>query len=157
MDNTEIIEILENISELLEIKGENVFKSRSYLNAARSIKMLNTEVSVMAAENRLRELPGVGEAIAKKLQELVTTGRLEFYEKLKAELQRGINSLLQVRGLGPRTAALLLQELNIQNIDDLEKAILDGRVAQIPRLGEKSALKLLQNLREFRSRPPAES
>jgi DNA polymerase (family X) len=153
LDNSAIIEILENISELLEIKGENVFKSRSYLNAARAIKLLSEEVSEMAAQDRLRDIPGVGEAIAKKLSELVATGRLEFYEKLKAEFPPGINSLLQIRGIGPRTAALLIKELNVSSAAELEQAILDGRVAKIPHLGEKSAHKLLEQIRASHPQP----
>jgi DNA polymerase (family X) len=150
MNNSDIIAILENISELLEIKGENVFKSRSYLNAARSIKFLTEEVETLAAQDRLKEIPGVGEAIAKKLNELVTTGRLEYYEKLKAEFPPGINSLLEIRGIGPKTAALLIKELNIQNVADLEKAILEGKVASIPHLGEKTAQNLLERIRASR-------
>jgi DNA polymerase (family X) len=146
MDNDTIISILENISELLEIKGENVFKSRSYVNAARSIKMLTEEVAELDARDALRDIPGVGDAIAKKLHELVATGRLEFYEKLKAEFPPGINSLLELRGIGPRTASLLIKELNIRNVDELEKAVLDGRVAKIPRLGEKTAQNILKQI-----------
>jgi DNA polymerase (family 10) len=151
MNNSQIIEILENISELLEIKGENVFKSRSYLNAARSIKFLTEEVETLAAQDRLKEIPGVGEAIAKKLQELVTTGRLEYYEKLKAEFPPGINTLLEIRGIGPRTAALLIKDLNIQNADELEQAILSGKVAHIPHLGEKSSQNILTQIRDLRN------
>jgi DNA polymerase (family 10) len=153
MNNTEIIEILENISELLEIKGENVFKSRSYLNAARSIKLLSEEVETLAAQDRLKEIPGVGEAIAKKLNELVATGRLEYYEKLKAEFPPGINTLLDIRGIGPRTAALLIKELNIQNAAELEQAILAGKVAHIPHLGEKSAQNILAQIQVSRKKP----
>jgi DNA polymerase (family 10) len=153
MNNTEIIEILENISELLEIKGENVFKSRSYLNAARSIKFLSEEVETLAAQDRLKEIPGVGEAIAKKLNELVATGRLEYYEKLKAEFPPGINTLLDIRGIGPRTAALLIQELNIQNAAELEQAILAGKVAHFPHLGEKSAQNILAQIQVSRKKP----
>jgi DNA polymerase (family X) len=146
MDNDTIIAVLENISELLEIKGENVFKSRSYLNAARSIKMLTEEVADLDARDGLQDIPGVGEAIAKKLHELVTTGKMEFYEKLKSEFPPGINSLLEVRGIGPRTASLLIKELNVQNVDELEKAILDGQLAGIPHLGEKTAQKILKQI-----------
>jgi DNA polymerase (family 10) len=157
MNNSEIIDILENISELLEIKGENVFKSRSYLNAARSIKFLSEEVETLAVQDRLKDIPGVGEAIAKKLKELVATGRLEYYEKLKAEFPPGVNTLLEIRGLGPRTAALLIKELNIQNADELEQAILAGKVARIPRLGEKIAQNLLTQIRASRSKPGNEN
>jgi DNA polymerase (family 10) len=153
MNNTEIIEILENISELLEIKGENVFKSRSYLNVARSIQFLSEEVETLAAQDRLKEIPGVGEAIAKKLNELVATGRLEYYEKLKAEFPPGINTLLDIRGIGPRTAALLIKELNIQNAAELEQAILAGKVAHIPHLGEKSAQNILAQIQVSRKKP----
>lgn len=152
MNNSDIIEILENIAELLEIKGENVYKARSYQNVARSIKFLSDEVGTLAAQDRLKEIPGVGEAIAKKLNELVSTGRLEYYEKLKSEFPPDINSLLEIRGIGPRTAALLIKELQVQNAEELEQAILDGRVAHIPHLGEKTAQNLLKQIQASRQR-----
>jgi DNA polymerase (family X) len=151
MDNSQIVEILENISELLEIKGENIFKSRSYLNAARSIKILSEEVEDLAAQDKLLDIPGVGQAISKKLKELVETGHLAYYEKLKAEFPPGINSLLKIRGIGPRTASLLIKELNIQNADDLEQAILAGKVSHLPHLGEKSAQNILSRIRDSRA------
>jgi DNA polymerase (family 10) len=152
MDNSDIIEILENIAELLEIKGENVYKARSYQNVARSIKFLSEEVATLAAQNRLNEIPGVGEAIAKKLKELVSTGRLEYYEKLKSEFPPDINSLLEIRGIGPRTAALLIKELHVQNAEELEQAILDGKVAHIPHLGEKTAQNILKQIQSLRGK-----
>jgi DNA polymerase (family 10) len=150
MNNSDIIEILENIAELLEIKGENVYKARSYQNVARSIKFLSDEVETLAAQDRLKEIPGVGEAIAKKLNELVSTGRLEYYEKLKSEFPPDINSLLEIRGIGPRTAALLIKELHVQNAQELEQAILDGKVAHIPHLGEKTAQNILKQIQASR-------
>jgi len=146
MNNSEIIDILEHIAELLEVKGENVFKSRSYINAARAIKFLSEEVSELDAQGRLKDIPGVGEAISKKLHELVTTGKLEYYEKLKAEFPSGIESILDISGVGPRTAAILIKELNIKNVDDLENAILEGRVGRLPHLGEKTAQNILKQI-----------
>ena len=146
MNNSEIISVLEHIGELLEVKGENVYKSRSYNNAARAIKFLNEEVSELDAQGRLSEIPGVGEAISKKLHELVTTGKLEYYEKLKAEFPSGIESILNIPGIGPHTAAILINELGIQNIDDLEIAILDGRLAKLPRMGDKTAQNILRQI-----------
>ncbi len=153
MNNSQIIEILENIAELLEIKGENVFKSRSYLNAARSIKFLTEEVDSLAVHDRLGEIPGVGKAIAKKLHELVTTGHMDYYEKLKAEFPPGINTLLNIRGIGPRTASRLINELNIQSADDLEQAIIRGRLTGIPHLGEKSLQNILNEIQSTRKKP----
>jgi len=85
MNNSEIAGIFQDIAVLLELKRENPFKIRAYQKVARSIKQLPVEVEQLVAEDRLKEVPGVGEAITKKITELVTTGKLDYYEKLKAE------------------------------------------------------------------------
>ncbi len=89
MTNTEIAGVLWDIAELLKLKKENIFKIRAYQKAARSIEELPVEVEQLVAEDKLGEVPGVGEAITKKITELVTTGRLGFYERLKAEFPGG--------------------------------------------------------------------
>ncbi len=150
MKNAEIIEILENIAVLLELKSESFFKSRAYQKAARSIESLAEDVDKLVAEGRLQEIPGVGEAISKKLTELVSTGRLDYYEKLKAEFPPGINVLMEIPGIGPRTALLLTKELGISHLDDLEKAIEDGKVAALPRMGEKTAHNILRQIKAYR-------
>jgi DNA polymerase (family X) len=152
MNNSEIVKILEDIAALLDLKGEGVFKSRAYQKAARSIELLPEEVAKLVAENRLTEIPGVGDAIAKKLCELVRTGRLEYYEKLKAQFPSGLDTLLEVPGIGPRTALLLARELNITSLDELEKAIEEGKVAELPRLGEKTARNILRQVQVFRKK-----
>jgi DNA polymerase (family 10) len=85
MTNTEIAKIFQDIADLLRIKKDNVFKIRAYEKVARAIGELTEPVEKLVAENRLKEIPGAGEAITKKLTELVTTGKLAFYEKLKQE------------------------------------------------------------------------
>jgi DNA polymerase (family 10) len=85
MNNQQIAAVFADIAQRLELKKDNIFKIRAYRKAARSIEELPVEVGQLAKEGRLREVPGVGEAIAKKITELVTTSRLEYYEKLKAE------------------------------------------------------------------------
>jgi len=89
MKNSEIAKVFQDIADLLELKGENPFKIRAYQRAVRSIEHLPVELEKLAKEDKLREVPGVGEAIASKITELVTTGKLEFYEKLKAEFPGG--------------------------------------------------------------------
>ncbi len=86
MTNAEIAAVFQDIARLLELKKENIFKIRAYRKVAQSIEQLSVEVEELCREGRLREIPGAGEAIIKKITEMVTTGRLEFYEKLKAEL-----------------------------------------------------------------------
>jgi DNA polymerase (family 10) len=85
MKNAEIAAVFEDIADRLELKKDNIFKIRAYRKVARSIEQLPLEVEQLARENRLREIPGAGEAITKKLTELITTGKLQYYEKLKAE------------------------------------------------------------------------
>jgi len=97
MTNTEISQIFLEIAELLRLKKDNIFKIRAYEKAARAIEELPVDVGQLVAEDRLKEIPGVGEAINKKVIELVTTGKLDFYERLKAEFPERTSS---VRGKG---------------------------------------------------------
>jgi len=85
MKNSEIARVFQDIAALLEVKGENIFKIRAYQKVARAVEHLPVEVEQLVAEDRLQEVPGAGEAITKKITELVTTGKLDYYEKLKAE------------------------------------------------------------------------
>ncbi len=90
MKNSEIARVFEDIAYLLKCKKDNIFKIRAYQRVAKSIEQLPVEVEQLVREDRLQEIPGAGEAIIKKITELVTTGRLEYYEKLKAELPEGV-------------------------------------------------------------------
>ncbi|HEY82540.1 MAG TPA: DNA polymerase/3'-5' exonuclease PolX [Dehalococcoidia bacterium] len=150
MKNAEIAKVFQDIADLLELKEENPFKIRAYQKAARSIEHLPVEVEQLVREDKLKEIPGVGEAIAKKITELVTTGRLEYYEKLKAEFPEGISTLLDVPGIGPKTALLLSNELNIKSIDELEAAIVGGKVARLYRMGDKTAENILHQIQAMR-------
>jgi len=146
MKNSEIAKVFQDIADLLELKGENPFKIRAYQRTVRSIEHLPVELEKLAKEDKLREVPGVGEAIASKITELVTTGKLEFYEKLKAEFPEGISTLLDVPGIGPKTAMALSSELGIKSVDELEAAIVGGKVAGLYRLGDKTAENILHQI-----------
>lgn len=151
MKNTAIAKVFQDIADLLEIKGENPFKIRAYQKAARSLEHYPREVEQIVKENgNLRDIPGVGEAIAKKIQELATTGRLGYYEALRQEFPRGITTLLEIPGVGPKTALRFTNELGIQTVEELEKAILDGRVASLFRMGDKTAENLLHQIQALR-------
>jgi DNA polymerase IV (family X) len=151
MKNTAIAKVFSDIADLLELKGENVFKIRAYQKVARAIEHHPKEIKIMLDEGEdLRNIPGVGEAIAKKTTELLTTGRLGYYEDLKAEFPQGITNLLSVPGIGPKTASRLSGELGVNSVDALEEAINDGRVAQLFRLGDKTAGNILQQIQALR-------
>ncbi|MDH5365191.1 MAG: helix-hairpin-helix domain-containing protein, partial [Dehalococcoidia bacterium] len=151
MKNTAIAKVFSDIADLLELKSENAFKIRAYQKAARAIEHYPKEIRIMLDDGEnLRNIPGVGEAIAKKTTELVNTGKLGYYENLKAEFPEGITNLLAIPGIGPKTANRLSSELGISSVDALEQAIHDGRVAKLFRLGDKTANNILQQIQALR-------
>jgi len=151
MKNSEVAKVFQDIADLLELKGENVFKIRAYQKAARAIEHHPRELEAMIDEGEdLHSVPGVGEAIAKKTTELITTGKLGYYDDLKAEFPQGITNLLTIPGIGPKTANKLSSELGISSVDELERAINDRRVAKLFRLGEKTADNILHQIQALR-------
>ncbi len=151
MKNTAIAKVFSDIADLLELKGENAFKIRAYQKVVRAIEHYPKEIKIMIDEGEdLRNIPGVGEAIAKKTTELVTTGKLGYYENLKAEFPEGITNLLAIPGIGPKTANRLSGELGINSADALEQTIHGGQVAKLFRLGDKTADNMLQRIQALR-------
>jgi DNA polymerase (family 10) len=150
MNNKEVAKVFADIADLLELKGENPFKIRAYQKVVRSIEHLPVEMEQLVKEDRLKEIPGVGEAITKKITELITTGKLEYYEKLKAEFPEGISTLLDIPGVGPKTAMLLSTELGVSTVDELEAAIVGGNVARLYRMGDKTAENILHQIQATR-------
>jgi len=151
MKNTDIAAVFENIADLLELKGENKFKIRAYARAAEVIRHLPEEMELMHEEGRdFKDVAGIGDAIAAKSMELITTGRLRFYEELKAQFPDGIINLMDIPGIGPKTAYRVATELGGGTVDQLEAATRDGRLAALERMGEKTAANILHSIEVFR-------
>ncbi len=151
--NAEIAELFDNMATLLEIQGDAIFKIRAYQLAARTIERLSfTLEDAVQDEMDLKAIPGIGDAINKKIREMISTGRVEAYEQLKSELPEGVLALVKVPGVGPKTAKFLAKELGATSIDDLERSILNGRLAELPGLGEKTAENILRHIRYVRSK-----
>jgi DNA polymerase (family 10) len=151
MKNSEVAKVFQDIADLLELKGENIFKIRAYQKAARAIEYHPRELMIMVEEGGdLQSIPGVGEAIAKKATELITTGKLGYYDNLKAEFPEGVTNLLAIPGIGPKTANKLSSELGVNSADELERAINRGRVAKLFRLGDKTAANILHQIEALR-------
>jgi DNA polymerase (family 10) len=149
MKNRQVAHILYEIAELLDLEGVQ-FKPRAYRRAAQAVESLLTPIEDLASEGRLDELPGVGEAIAKKIEEIVQTGKLHYHEELKAKLPVDLFALTQVEGVGPKTAKLLYEELGVRTLDDLEHAAREGRIHTVKGLGVKTEEKILRGLTETR-------
>ncbi|MEE9199186.1 MAG: helix-hairpin-helix domain-containing protein, partial [Dehalococcoidia bacterium] len=155
MSNADIARVLGNIGDLLELKGEVIFKIRAYQKAARTIEHYPMELAQVYSEQGeegLGQVPSVGAAITKKVQELLTAGRLEYYEKLKAEFPEGVINLMDVPGVGPKTALKISQELGVSDIGELEAALKAGSVAGLPGLGEKAAANILRHVQTLRTK-----
>jgi DNA polymerase (family 10) len=138
MEKAKVAEILVETGALLELKGENPFKTRAYANAARTIEGLSEPLETLIAENRLGEIKGIGEGIQKKITELVTTGRLAYYDELKASIPPGLRAMLEIPGVGPKKVKVLHDKLGVTTIEQLEQACREGKVAELPGFGEKT-------------------
>ena len=151
MNNSQISDIFEDIAGLLQMKGESVFTTRAYQRVARTIDRLPVELEQMVREERdLKEIPGIGTAIAEKITELTTSGKLGYYDKLCAEFPEGILEVMRVPGVGPKTTKRLLDELGVSTVPELEAAITDGAIAGLPRMGKKLADNILREIQSAR-------
>ena len=146
MDKNSVAEILAEIAVLLELKGENPFKSRAYASAARTLEGLAEPLQTLVAESRLAEIKGIGEALQEKITTLITTGRLPYYEELKASVPPGLLEMLQIPGLGPKKVKKLHDELAIDSVEKLEAACRAGHVAELDGFGEKTQTKILDGI-----------
>ncbi|MCZ7395812.1 MAG: DNA polymerase/3'-5' exonuclease PolX [Candidatus Methanoperedens sp.] len=152
MRNAEVAQLLYNISELLEIKGEITFKIRAYAKAARAIEGLTEDIEKIAQEKRLKEIPGVGESIAEKIEEYLSAGKLEFYEELKKQVPKELHELLKIPGIGPKTLQFLHRELGIKSVEELERAAREHRLRRLSHFGETKEENIIKAIERYRQR-----
>lgn len=151
MDNEALARVLHDIADALEIKGESVFRIRSYRLSAESIASHGEDVAAMVRRgDDLRRVPGVGEGIAAKLRELVETGACAYHEELLTEVPRGVLDLLKLPGLGPKGVGLVWRMLGVRSAADLEAAIADGRFRTLPGMKEKKEARIRKGLQARR-------
>jgi len=147
MTRNDIVEALEEIAVLLELQGENPFKVRAYQNGARAVETLTEELDALVREDRLGEVKGIGEALAKKIAELWTTGRLEFLERQRAAVPPGLMQMLEIPGLGAKKVRALHEKLGVDSIAKLQAACAAGQVAELAGFGEKTQQKILEGIK----------
>lgn len=152
MINREVAEYFEKIADLLQIKGEAIYRVLAYRRAGESIRALSRGVNKIAEEDELEAIPGVGKAIAAKINELLTTGKLEFYERLITEVPESLPELLRVEDVGPKKVARFWKELGITSIEDLDKAARSGDVQKLSGMGPRSETKILESIEALRQR-----
>jgi len=152
MNNRQLASTFTLIADLLEIKGEVIYKVLAYRKAAESLSNLDRDVGDYWKDGSLTSIPGVGKAIAEKIDELLSTGQLDFLERLKTEVPPTLAELLQVPDLGPKKVALFWRELGVTDLASLEAAARSGRLRTLPGMGEKSEAKIIAGIESLARR-----
>ena len=147
MDKKDIIEVLERIGTMMEIKGENPFKIRAYSAGARTLQTMEEDLGEVIEEGRLGDIPGIGKALTEKIETLYSTGELEFYHKLVASVPSGLMDLLDIPGLGGKKIKVLHEQLEVDSIESLTVACKEGRVAELKGFGKKTEEKILSGIK----------
>ncbi|MGB9791578.1 MAG: DNA polymerase/3'-5' exonuclease PolX [Thermacetogeniaceae bacterium] len=152
MNNWEIAQIFLEIADLLDILGENPFKSRAYRKAAQVLQNSSLDVEYLVKEDRLKEIPGIGAALGEKIRELVTTGKLRYYEELKKKVPEGLRHLLRIPGVGPKTVQVIYKNLNITSLEEVIEAAREQRLQQLPGIGKKTEEAIIKGIEWLQKR-----
>ena len=147
MDKKDIVEVLERIGTMMEIKGENPFKIRAYSAGARTLQTMEEDLGEVIEDGRLGDIPGIGKALTEKIETLYTTGGLEFYDKLVASVPSGLMDLLDIPGLGGKKIKVLHEKLDVDSIESLTVACQEGKVAELKGFGKKTEEKILSGIK----------
>jgi len=149
MKNREIADIFEKMADILEFKGENPFKVNAYRKASRVIKDLVEDIEEIWQQGKLYDLPGIGDALVKKIVEYLTSGKIGKYEEIRQDVSPELLNLLNIQNLGPKTLALAHHRLRVNNIDDLIRVINDGSLAELPGMGQKKVENISKGIQIF--------
>lgn len=151
LENIEVAWIFTEIADLLELKGESIFKIRAYRKAAKIIANLTVDLSELISQKKLQDIPGIGKAIAAKTEELLSTGRIKYFEELKAEVSKGLREIITIPGIGPKMAQELHRRLGVESIAELEMAARNKRIRDLPGMGSKTELNILRGIDMLRN------
>ncbi|GAC1476676.1 MAG: DNA polymerase/3'-5' exonuclease PolX [Ktedonobacterales bacterium] len=146
MDKGQIAAILDDVGDLLELRGGNPFEARAYHNAARTIGALEADVDELVRTGEIAQVPGLGKTLLQRVTELVTTGQMAFHQELLAEVPPGLRAMLRIPGLGPKRVRQIHETLGITSLDELRAAAQSNRLATLPGFGAKSQENVLKGL-----------
>jgi DNA polymerase (family 10) len=143
MTNREVIELFSKVADMLAIRGDVIHRVLAYRRAAESIEALGRDVNQMMAEGSLTDIPGIGQTLADKIEEMLTTGKLEFYERLSQEIPPTLVDLLRVEGLGPKRVKQVYDTLGVKTLTELTAVAREGKLRDLPGMGAKSEAKIV--------------
>ena len=147
MLNEKVASILYEIADLLELKGDEPFKPRAYRSAAHTIGEMREDIETVYRQGKLHDVPGVGDAISKKVAEIIDTGELGYLDELRNEFPPGLIQLMTVPEVGPKTTMLLYKQLKISNLQELKKAAEQHRIRRLKGFGQKTEENILNGIR----------
>jgi len=150
MDNLEVAKILNQIADLMDIKGENKFKIGAYRKAARSIEESTENINEIYLKDNLKEIPGVGESIAEDIKELIEKGKCQRLENLKEKIPAKLSDLMNIEGLGPKKVAFLYKKFKVTTVPQLEKLIISHKLKKLFGWGEKSEENILEGIKLYK-------
>lgn len=150
MDKRQVAEILDEIADMLELKGEIEFKVRAYRNASKIIREVKGDLKQLVDSGELAKVKGIGPNLFEKIKELMTTGRLRYYEELKSSFPEGLFELLQVRGLGPKRIKAIYEKLGITTLAELEYACKENRLLKLEGFGKAIQEKVLSEIERLK-------
>jgi DNA polymerase (family 10) len=146
MEKKEVVRLLEEIADILELRGENPFKARSYRAAARTLEGYSGDFEALVYGGKLGKLKGFGEGITKKVTEYVSTGRMTYSEEIREGFPAGLLNMLRIPGMGPKKVKAIHDELGLSTVEELEKACKENRIAELPGFGKKTEEKILAGI-----------
>lgn len=146
LSNREIADIFEKVADMMEIKGENIHRILSYRRASEVIRELPRDLRAIAADDALTDIPNIGKTLAEKIVEMLETDKLEFYERLAAEVPVGLVDIMHINGVGPKKAKLFWDQLDITSIEQLEAAAKEDKLSTLPGMGKKSQQKIIDGI-----------
>lgn len=151
MDNKDIAAMLDEIADILEILGDNPFKARAYRKAASYIYRIEADLCQLWRDGRLQEIPGVGKAIQAKLEEVMQTGDLQYYQELKQKVPAGVVEMLAIPGLGPKTIGVIYSHTGIDSLEKLYQAAQAKKIRELPGMGAKTEYNIKKGIEMLRS------
>ena len=146
MKNVDVARLFDRMADLLEIRGDNPFRIRAYRRASQSLEGLGEDIEVIAKEERLGEIPGIGKDLADKIGEYLRTGRMKDVDALHKEIPNGVVELMNVPGLGPRTAKLLYDKAGVRDVAALEALAKAGQLRGLPGIQAKTEANILKGI-----------
>ncbi|MCP5468086.1 MAG: DNA polymerase/3'-5' exonuclease PolX [Deltaproteobacteria bacterium] len=147
MEKKQLVKNLSEIAELLEIRGDNPFRSRAFQNGARIIESLSEDIFTLVKNDELKNVKGIGKGLNQEIKEMLQEGKSTLLEELHAEIPEGVRQMLQVPGLGPKKVKTLWQDLELKNLGELEYACHENRLVELKGFGEKTQANVLKGIR----------